>query len=114
MARAEEHLETVHLPLGRRPPPPAGQADVWLIDLQDLPLDSPGSGVTRRQRIMQLRIRQRFFLRLLLSAYLVCPGKDIRLFRSSRGKPALAGQHAHTGLVFTLLRYVTEQAMCVA
>lgn len=114
MARAEEHLETVHLPLGRRPPPPAGQADVWLIDLQDLPLDTPGSGVTRHQRIMQRRIRQRFFLRLLLSAYLGCPGKDIRLTRSARGKPALAGQHADTGLEFNLSHCGSWLAVAVA
>src|SRR5699024_6362856 len=94
MARAEEYSEIVRLPLGRRPLPPAGQADVWLIDLEELPLDTPGSGITRRQRIMQRRIRQRFFLRLLLSTYLGCPGKDIRLTRSGRGKPALAGDHA--------------------
>lgn len=48
------------------------------------------------------RIRQQFILRLLLGAYLDCPGKAIRLIREARGKPRLGGDHAELGVEFNV------------
>lgn len=45
----------------------------------------------------QLRFIRRFYLRLLLGAYLGIPGKDVVVNRSNRGKPVLDGSvHAST------------------
>jgi 4'-phosphopantetheinyl transferase len=52
--------------------------------------------------VLRDRIQQQFFLRLLLAAYLGCPGKSIELERSERGKPRLAGEHAGCGLDFNV------------
>lgn len=57
-------------------------------------------GENRRERIMRQRVQQQFFLRLLLAAYLGCPGKSVQLVRSDRGKPSLSGDHADSPLEF--------------
>jgi 4'-phosphopantetheinyl transferase len=80
--------------------PAAGEVDVWLTRLGDMPLDAGPRGENRRERIMRQRVQQQFFLRLLLAAYLGCPGKSLRLVRSDRGKPMLSGKHAESALQF--------------
>ena len=94
--------ETVRLPIRPRPMPEAGSVDVWFTRLSDLPLDAGPPGSDRRERIMRLRVQQQFFLRLLLAAYLGCPGKSIQLVRSERGKPMLVGEHADSPLRFNV------------
>lgn len=93
-------IETVQLPIRSRSMPGPGTVDVWLTRLTEMPLDTGPRGDTRRERIMRQRVQQQFFLRLLLAAYLGCPGKSVRLVRSDRGKPMLAGEHADSPLHF--------------
>jgi 4'-phosphopantetheinyl transferase len=92
--------ETVHLPIRPRPLPERGRVDVWLTRLGDMPLDAGPRGPSRRERVMRRRVQQQFFQRLLLAAYLGCPGKAVKLVRSDRGKPMLAGEHADSALQF--------------
>ena len=84
------------MPLIRQDPPAAGEAHVWLLDLGRLarPLrgaldghlgaDDPAPFTSG-----QMRFARRFFLRLLLGAYLGLPGKAVSINRSNRGKPVL-------------------------
>lgn len=93
-------IETVRLPIRARPMPAPGEVDVWLAKLSELPLDAGPRGESRRERIMRRRVQQQFFQRLLLAAYLGCPGKSVKLVRGDRGKPMLAGEHAESPLRF--------------
>lgn len=92
----------VSLPLESRPIPPADRVELWLTDLSELPLDTGPAGDARKHRLVRRRIQQQFVLRLLLGSYLDCPGKSIELVRSERGKPALGGDRADSGLTFNL------------
>jgi len=93
-------IETVRLLIRPRSLPEPGKADVWLARLTEMPLDAGPRGQNRRERVMRQRVQQQFFQRLLLAAYLGCPGKSIKLARSDRGKPMLAGEHAESPLRF--------------
>jgi 4'-phosphopantetheinyl transferase len=85
------HLTDWRLPLRELSPPMPGTAHLWLLDLARLgsplkpDLDLTGEPLPVRQR----RTLRRFYLRLLLGAYLGLPGKDVQLVRSDRGKPVL-------------------------
>jgi 4'-phosphopantetheinyl transferase len=85
------HLTEWRLPLRELAPPVPGLAHLWLLDLAQLgsplqpALDLEGEALPVRQR----RTLRRFYLRLLLGAYLDLPGKDVQLVRSDRGKPVL-------------------------
>lgn len=107
-------IETVRLPIRPRPMPEAGSVDVWFTRLSELPLDAGPAGSERRERIMRQRVQQQFFLRLLLAAYLGCPGKSVQLARSDRGKPMLAGEHADSPLRFNVSHSGDWLAIAVA
>lgn len=64
--------------------------DLWLSRPGELPLISNTGPLDRKTRVFQQRLQRRFFLRLLLGAYLGRPGKDVKLITNARGKPALA------------------------
>jgi 4'-phosphopantetheinyl transferase len=80
------------LPLGKLELPPAGQVHLWFLDLQKLgsPLitvneaDNGPSLSPRHERTIR-----RFYLRLLLGAYLGVSGKDVKISRMVKGKPVL-------------------------
>ncbi|MCC5866373.1 MAG: 4'-phosphopantetheinyl transferase superfamily protein [Wenzhouxiangella sp.] len=93
---------SVHLPLRRRPLPPAHSVDLWLTDLDELPLEAGPGGLARRERVLRRRIQQQFLLRLLLGAYLGIPGKEVSILRPGRGKPELVPEQAASGLRFNL------------
>lgn len=85
------------LPLEDLPIPPPGKIHLWLLDLARLatPLGTPEPGTALRPR--QSRSTRRFYLRLLLGAYLGLPGKDVRISRINKGKPVLdASWHPQT------------------
>jgi len=93
-----------HLPLARLAPPQPGEAHLWLLDLVALgsPLQ-PEETVEREQfPARQQRWLRRFYLRLLLGAYLGLPGKDVHIFRGKRGKPRLHRDHHDTTLDFSM------------
>lgn len=93
-------LETVHMPIRPQAMPAKGRADVWVTQVTGMPLEAGPRGESRRERVMRRRIQQQFFLRLLLAAYLGCPGKSVQMVRSDRGKPMLSGEHAESSLTF--------------
>ena len=90
------------IPLERLEPPAAGEAHAWYLDLTSLarPLRGALDGHLDSDDPApftpgQLRFARRFYLRLLLGAYLDMPGKAVRINRSNRGKPVLdASAHA--------------------
>lgn len=89
----------VPLPLRRRVLPRAGRIDLWITDLDELPLEAGPAGMARRERLARRRLQQQFVLRLLLGSYLGCPGKDLSIARSRQGKPYL--KSAPPGLPLT-------------
>jgi 4'-phosphopantetheinyl transferase len=78
------------IPLPRLDAPRAGEVHLWFLDLGDLAgslrdaLGGDGAVTTG-----QLRFARRFYLRLLLGAYLGLPGKSVKINRKQRGKPVL-------------------------
>jgi 4'-phosphopantetheinyl transferase len=86
------------LPLHGLQVPAAGHVDLWFLDLVALgnPL-SPLEPISRDALTpRQQRGLRRFYLRLLLGAYLGIAGKDVQVSRAVRGKPRL-DQQAHAG-----------------
>ncbi|NND46016.1 MAG: 4'-phosphopantetheinyl transferase superfamily protein [Xanthomonadales bacterium] len=77
------------MPLGGLEIPAPGIVHLWFLDLAQLatPLGEPAPGTVLKPR--QSRSTRRFYLRLLLGAYLGLPGKDVRISRIIKGKPVL-------------------------
>jgi 4'-phosphopantetheinyl transferase len=76
--------------------PAPGDIHLWFMDLEELAgslrvaLDGDAPSADQRPFTGgQLTFTRRFFLRLLLGAYLGLPGKSIRIVRNRRGKPVL-------------------------
>lgn len=77
------------MPLDGLEIPAPGVVHLWFLDLARLatPLGEPDPGAALRPR--QVRSTRRFYLRLLLGAYLGIPGKDVKISRIIKGKPVL-------------------------
>ena len=76
--------------------PLQGEIHAWFLDLNEMAgslraaLDDPGTPPGEQPFTGgQLTFTRRFYLRLLLGAYLGLPGKAIRIVRNRRGKPVL-------------------------
>lgn len=85
-----------HVPLRGLELPGSGEIHVWFLDLNEMAfslraaLDDPGTPPNDRPFTGgQLTFTRRFYLRLLLGAYLDIPGKSIRIIRNRKGKPVL-------------------------
>ena len=82
------------IPLPRMDTPLEGEVHLWFLDLGGLAdslreaLGGHGGHATPATTA-QLRFARRFYLRLLLGAYLDLPGKSVRINRKQRGKPVL-------------------------
>lgn len=85
------HLTEWRLPVRELSPPAPGTAHLWLLDLARLgsPLQPEVDLTDAPLPVPHRRTLRRFYLRLLLGAYLDLPGKDVHLVRSDRGKPVL-------------------------
>lgn len=83
---------------------------VWYLDLGRLGAALrqalPGAGTTddHHPGAHELRFARRFYLRLLLGAYLGIAGKDVVLVRSPRGKPTLDRAAHPAGLQFSMAK----------
>ena len=84
------------MPLRTIGPPAGDDIHLWWLRLSDLAgtlktaFDGPGDDVADAHFTPgQLKFARRFYLRLLLGAYLGTPGKDVHLTRNRRGKPVL-------------------------
>ena len=90
------------IPLDDLEMPARGEIHAWFLDLGQLarPLRGALDGHVGPQdpspfTAGQLRFARRFYLRLLLGAYLGIPGKSVQINRHVRGKPVLdASVHA--------------------
>ena len=85
-----------HIPLDTQELPAPGEAHAWFMNLSELARPLRGAldghvGVHDAAPFTagQLRFARRFYLRLLLGAYLGLPGKSVKINRSVRGKPVL-------------------------
>lgn len=100
------------LPLGSLAPPTSPSVHLWYLDPGRLwqSLSSAlghSDGEMSNQGEMtarQLRFARRFYLRMLLGAYLGLPGKEVALIRKGRGKPMLDVSRHGTGLHFSLAK----------
>lgn len=92
------------LPLRALAPPPGGCAHLWFADLARLgsPLRPGRTHGGVRLTPAAARTARRFYLRLLLGAYLGLPGKDVSVLRTERGKPSLDPLRHDTPLQFSL------------
>jgi len=104
----------VSLPVRRRVLPRTGRVDLWLTDLDELPLDAGPAGSSRRERLVRRRLQQQFTLRLLLGGYLGCPGKEVSIARSERGKPYLKPRHGSVPLTFNISHSGSWFAIAIA
>jgi len=91
-----EKFRACGIPLHDLDLPCEGQAHIWYLDLGRLGLSlqhalagEPDQTPGPRLTLGQLKFARRFYLRLLLGAYLDVPGKSVRINRSKRGKPML-------------------------
>ncbi|MDX1460269.1 MAG: 4'-phosphopantetheinyl transferase superfamily protein [Xanthomonadales bacterium] len=87
------------LPLKALEAPGGGLVHAWFLDLSELA--SPVSDATHSGP-RQERATRRFYLRLLLGAYLGLPGKAVRINRMRRGKPVLDRTHHADRLEFSM------------
>jgi 4'-phosphopantetheinyl transferase len=79
------------LPLRQLQKPQGNAVHLWHLDFNRLsnPLN-PDAGIGLDEMSMiQQRATRRFYLRLLLGAYLGLPGKDIHIIRRIKGRPEL-------------------------
>lgn len=107
-------LETQSLPLSRVPSLRSGEAHVWMMRLENLPVMETRTPERRVDALRQRRMGQRFVLRLLLGAYLGVPGRDVALSRTDAGKPVLAPSHSDSELAFNLSHAGALLAVAVA
>ena len=94
------------LPLRSLERPGDREIHAWYLDLALLggPLGPEAGHADTRRDAMALKTLRRFYLRLLLGAYLGVPGKDIEVLRSRRGKPYLAVGQTLPDLQFNIAR----------
>lgn len=100
-----------HMPLDRLDLPAEGEIHLWFLDLGTLALSlrgaldgHAGAGSPAPFTVGQLRFARRFYLRLLLGAYLDLPGKSIHINRSVRGKPVLDAAEHRESLHFSMAK----------
>ena len=94
----------VHLPLRALELPQGNDVHLWHLDLRQLsnPLKSSASADSAEFPIFQQRATRRFYLRLLLGAYLGVPGKDVRIIRRVKGRPELDSSQSNGKLNFSV------------
>ncbi len=104
VGQLEQVFDERRLPLRDLVAPAPGVAHLWLVDLVAM-----GSPLQPDERIdrdhfpaRQQRTLRRFYLRLLLGAYLGLPGKDVHISRAERGKPVLDTTRHDAGLEFSV------------
>lgn len=106
-----EQFSTRKMPLLELDQPRLGQTHVWYLDLEDLgaslqhalggETDRPGQ---QRLTLGQLKFARRFYLKLLLGAYLGIPGKSVKINCSRRGKPSLDESEHQSKLHFSIAK----------
>jgi 4'-phosphopantetheinyl transferase len=99
------------MPFARLAMPAERELHLWYLHLgrlggslqHALAGETPPSGQVK-PGVRQLRFTRRFYLRLLLGAYLGIPGKDVQINRSNRGKPVLDRSVHDSDLKFSMAK----------
>ena len=104
-----QDFRSCEIPLSNMKSPSSGEVHLWFLDLGKLAgslRDALGGGEEKLSPIStgQLRFARRFYLRLLLGAYLGLPGKSVRINRKNRGKPVLDTAIHDTDLHFSMAK----------
>lgn len=99
-------FDPVHLPLRRLDMPLDDEVHLWHLDLGKLsnPLNASEAADSDALSVFQQRTTRRFYLRLILGAYLDLPGKDVHIIRRVKGRPELAPGLASHALNFSVAR----------
>ena len=94
------------LPLRPLEKPQGDSVHLWHLDFDQLsnPLNPYAAGVSQQLSMIQQRTSRRFYLRLLLGAYLGLPGKDVHITRRIKGRPELATELTKGKLDFNVAR----------
>jgi len=110
LVRAEE-FSICRMPLRELDQPRPGEAHIWYLDLDKLGMSlrhalggGPGKPGQERLTLGQLKFARRFYLKLLLGAYLKIPGKSVKINRSRRGKPSLDESEHQSNLHFSIAK----------
>ncbi len=101
-----ESFRPSQLPLHQLQKPQGDVVHLWHLDLKKLsnPLNPKSSDKGGEFSVFQQRATRRFYLRLLLGAYLGIPGKDVHITRRIKGRPELDSVHAKCALDFSVAR----------
>lgn len=104
-----QDFQACNMPLPRLQTPAAGEVHLWFLDLSVLvgSLQDALGGDRKRPAVVdahQLLFARRFYLRLLLGAYLGLPGKSVRINRKQRGKPVLDASFHDSELHFSMAK----------
>ena len=96
----------IHLPLRSLEKPRGNDVHLWHLDMRLLsnPLGSMEPVDPSDISVVQQRATRRFYLRLLLGAYLGVPGKDVRIIRRLKGRPELDSSQSGHELNFSVAR----------
>jgi 4'-phosphopantetheinyl transferase len=94
------------LPLRQLRKPQGDDVHLWHLDFANLsnPLNPDAGTRFGTLSIFQQRAVRRFYLRLLLGAYLGLPGKDIHIIRRIKGRPELDSAQSNNELDFSVAR----------
>ena len=94
------------LPLRGLEKPQRDTVHLWHLDFEELsnPLGQDQSSRMQDLSVLQQNAVRRFYLRLLLGAYLGIPGKDVRITRRLKGRPELDGSQSKGQLDFSVAR----------
>jgi 4'-phosphopantetheinyl transferase len=95
-----------HLPLRALEKPRGNDVHLWHLDMRQLsnPLGSMEPVDPADISTVQQRATRRFYLRLLLGAYLGVPGKDVQITRRIKGRPELDSRQSGNKLNFSVAR----------
>jgi 4'-phosphopantetheinyl transferase len=94
------------LPLRALEKPQGDDVHLWHLDLGKLsnPLNPSAAADSSGLSLNQHRATRRFYLRLLLGAYLGLPGKDVHIARRTKGRPELDSRLSNGELNFSVAR----------
>lgn len=99
------------MPLRELPVPRGHEVHLWYLHLDRLAGalqhalgHERAGGKAPRLSASQLRFTRRFYLRVLLGAYLGIAGKDVHINRSNRGKPVLDATRHSSDLKFSMAK----------
>ena len=101
-----ESFSPRQLPLRQLKKPRGDVVHLWHLDFNHLsnPLNSDSATQFSDLSVFQQRATRRFYLRLLLGAYLGIPGKDLRIIRRHKGRPELDLAQSKGELDFSVAR----------